>query len=588
MPTLPATRELAQPPAAPTGRLELLAQMGGVVESVAWSDDLLAAGIGSRLVLLDPLTLEFLGQTEPLPALIRDVVLHDGVAYLAAGDYGLVAVEVADPSNPRILDTFSADDALLNIAPAGDHLLGAFGSAGLQIIDLSDPGDLQAVSVVSPGQPVTTVAYADPLGVIVAGQELLTYDLSDMAAPVQRGETGITGNGRRLLVDGSTVYVAAEQAGVLVIDITLPEAPAVVGTMAPEDGVVGLTMVGDYVVAADYRAGMTVYAPDARASLGNVDTPGVAMAVTAGGGFVYVADYVGGIRQIDASDPAEPVERRAYQTLGWVNSVAVRDGLVAVAGMAGLGLVEVSDPATPVQRPVRFKLAAASNDVELDANRAYVVDPRHGLRIYDLTAAAPVEVGDYQIEGARAVIVHDQVAFLAHEIGLIVLDVSVLPPTRLGSLVREWRAADLLVLGETLYVADPAGAVWCLDVSNPVFVVEVGDWSQPAHGLTLADQVLVAAAGAYGLRTAAIGDRLHPLEMGRWLTYDARAVVTLDTIAFLADAVSGIHVIDLRNPAEPIGVGQVDTLGTALDIAIEGDTLFVADAAGGLLIYAWR
>jgi hypothetical protein len=105
-------------------------------------------------------------------------------------------------------------------------------------------------------------------------------------------------------------------------------------------------------------------------------------------------------------------------------------------------------------------------------------------------------------------------------------------------------------------------------------------------GLALGENILLAAAGDKGLRTAAIGDPTRPIEMGRWITEDARAVAVIDQMAYLADARSGVHVIDVQNPAEPDEMGVLRTPGTPLDIATDGERVYVADGAGGVLVYS--
>jgi hypothetical protein len=70
----------------------------------------------------------------------------------------------------------------------------------------------------------------------------------------------------------------------------------------------------------------------------------------------------------------------------------------------------------------------------------------------------------------------------------------------------------------------------------------------------------------------------------------ARAVAVVGDYAYVADDTSGVHVtsglqvIDVSDPANPIGVGSYDTPDHAYDVCASGDYTYVADGIGGLQI----
>jgi hypothetical protein len=68
------------------------------------------------------------------------------------------------------------------------------------------------------------------------------------------------------------------------------------------------------------------------------------------GDYVYVALGDSGLRVIDVSDPATPVEAGAYDTPGTASGVHVADDYVYVAaGLSGLRVIDISDPAHPME-----------------------------------------------------------------------------------------------------------------------------------------------------------------------------------------------------------------------------------------------
>ena len=580
------TAGVAQQPAA-VG-LRMLAQVGGTVESVAHQDGLVAAGVGPRLFLLDPDTLTPLGHTTVLPGLVREVALSGQRAFLGLGYAGLAIVDLADPAAPTVIGSFQPEGYVQGVAIEGDSVLLAAGSTGFWLLDASDPGDL-SVNYRLPLETASDVTVSGEYAYLLAGESLHILALGDPSAPLLVAELPLAQKARDVHVAGNRAYIAVGEEGVRVADISDHTAPVELFSFPSREGAMALDLLGDSILVADYSAGLTVIDANSGTILGEYDTPGTAMDLVAHKGSVFLADYSEGVEQIEVQDPDNPMEGRpSFETLGWVNKVAVDGPVMAAAGTAGLSILEL-DQLTELPAP-RSQLLAESDggksirDVLLQERRAYVVQDEVGLRIFDI-AGEPVEIGGYDRNRARAVAVGEEYAYLVHADGLLVLDIGVDPPSLVRQVAKEWEAADVLTTGKVLYVADKLGSVWVFDVSNPERLVETGRWERPAKGLALGEMILVAAAGAKGLRTAAIGDPTRPIEMGRWLTEDAREVAVIGQVAFLADARSGIHVIGLLNPAEPNEFGVLRTLGSPQGIAVDGERVYLADGAGGLMVY---
>jgi hypothetical protein len=89
--------------------------------------------------------------------------------------------------------------------------------------------------------------------------------------------------------------------------------------------------------------------PLAPVELGSLDTPGDALDVEVAGRLVFVADGTQGLRLIDASNRAAPVEVGSY-TAHPGYSVTAGGGLLYVAaGVSGLRILDVSDPERPLE-----------------------------------------------------------------------------------------------------------------------------------------------------------------------------------------------------------------------------------------------
>lgn len=73
--------------------------------------------------------------------------------------------------------------------------------------------------------------------------------------------------------------------------------------------------------------------------------------------------------------------------------------------------------------------------------------------------------------------------------------------------------------------------------------------------------------------------------MGSIATPDnALAVTVIGSTAYIADFASGLQIIDVSNPLEPLIIGSVDTPGSASAVTVIGSIAYVADFDGGLQI----
>ena len=77
---------------------------------------------------------------------------------------------------------------------------------------------------------------------------------------------------------------------------------------------------------------------------------GPAYAVAVQGNHAFVAAAEAGVRVIDVSDPATPIERGTYDTPGFAQDIYLAGGYIFVAAReAGLRVFDISDPTEPVE-----------------------------------------------------------------------------------------------------------------------------------------------------------------------------------------------------------------------------------------------
>ena len=233
------------------------------------------------------------------------------------------------------------------------------------------------------------------IGTLVPEQRLEVYDgdiltRAFLATPVLVTTLGITGEASDLFVLGTRAYVAAGTAGLQVVDISDPVAPALMGGYNTDGKAEGV-YVADNLVA-------------------------------------YIADGAEGLQVIDVSKPAKPKRLGGYKTGGYASGVWVVGDIAYLADGAskGLQIFDVSNPAAPA--PVRsIGTGGTAEDVYVAGNYAYVANGEKGLQVIDVDPLNPLTlVSEYDTHGfCRCAFVHGDRVYVADDTyGFRIIDIS--------------------------------------------------------------------------------------------------------------------------------------------------------------------
>ncbi len=104
--------------------VDFIGQWGGPSYAVAADGTHAYVGVGPRLVVLDiadPAHPALLGRTGVLGGVVRDIVLAGGYAYVAAGSAGLIVIDVSNPAAPVQVGAVDTAGDARGVALAGTH-----------------------------------------------------------------------------------------------------------------------------------------------------------------------------------------------------------------------------------------------------------------------------------------------------------------------------------------------------------------------------------------------------------------------------------------------------------------------------------
>jgi hypothetical protein len=584
-----------------------LAQLGGYAHAVAISGTVAYVAIAEHLTIVDistPANPVTVGRSAVMPDTIKNLQIVGDLAYLADGPGGLRIVSIANPVAPAEIGHYDTVSDTIGLVVSGNLAYLTEDGRGLQIVDISNPtvpapvGFYPLPAIVPDVSVVGTYVFIGRKDTLA----FLSLDVSDPVHPKPAGPSNWwnTDGIPTFELAGGYMYVAAG-ATLLVFDVThhpadLSYAESMVhlwGGTASD-----LAVDGDYLyIAAGPSSGLLVVSiaiPDMPLGAGQYYTD--AQRLAAAGHYAYLSsEFEGGVRVIDARDPASPVEN-AYWLDGPQNATAITlSGSYAYVGVAephspqgGLHVIDVADPAMP--REVGFtRSTRPSAGIAVSGTLAYAVHG-DGLIIFSvLDPNAPQELSFTKVESyPQAVGVTGHYAYVAASYGgLKILDVSA--PTE-PSLVHTESAnvKDVTIAGNrAYYLTDPglftSPVLVVLDVSAPAEPVELGreELQVLPQRVKVAGRYACIAAADLGLQIIDVADPRSPVEAGLFAADSASDVTVAENFAYVLGA-QGLHVIDVSNPADPVEVGFYPNLSGRL--VVNRRRIFVVSGQGALTI----
>jgi hypothetical protein len=211
--------------------------------------------------------------------------------------------------------------------------------------------------------------------------------------------------------------------------------------------------------------------------------------VDVAGGYAYLSgsaqwtgsNYLGGLRILDVSDPANPVLVSSAGTssssvlFAW--SVQVSNHYAYVAGrgqwtgsnfLDGLKIFDVADPAHPVLIGNGPTTAEDVWGASISGDYAYVANYNAGLEVLDISdRAAPVRLGGIDTGYAHDARAAGDYVFVVGQPSVAVVSATdPANPMRVGSYDNGEYSRGIEVVGNTAYVANGDGGLVILEISE--------------------------------------------------------------------------------------------------------------------------
>jgi hypothetical protein len=292
-----------------------------------------------------------------------------------------------------------------------------------------------------------------------------------------------------------------------------------------------------------------------------------------------------------------------YQALG----VEVKDGYLYVADYGGgVKIFDIHDPSAPFLAGAIATGDSLSNpcDVAVCGDYAYLADEDEGARIFDISDPDAARfVGSYLDEDTwpcfAEIAVRDNYVYAGSYDGIWVIDVS--DPTAPSAVVKgfptdhPYDCYGMAFQGNYLYVADnqsTGAGLRIVNIADPTQPQEVGflPSTRPADVVVSGDYAYFADH-SQGMRVVDVSNPGSPAQVpggvfapGSPGSFAFDGIALVGTTVYISDYYGKVYVVDVSIPAAPVQRSLISGLYWPVAIAAEGGYIFVAEDTAGITI----
>lgn len=317
---------------------------------------------------------------------------------------GMSVVDISSPSSPVTVNEIAGITAEEIFIKDG-YIYTVDHSAGLKIYDISNAvtptlsGKIAASSLESSNLAAVRGSYAYVFTWFY--KEMYIYDISDPTHPVEKRiqNMGVITNDIKL--SGNYAYLAASDSGLIVMDISNPFTPVVVGN-CPTSLARGVYVNGNYAYIAGDNGGfyiIDISNPASPTQVGNwVNGNNSTFDVYVRDNYAYLADANQGLMVLDIGNPANPTLLYSDSTPMNSRHVFIQDDYLYIdkprEDFYIYYIYKVSDPANP--RLVKTISLESKGDLVIKQDKAFAAT-YNDITVYDISN--PSSTADFPVIG---------------------------------------------------------------------------------------------------------------------------------------------------------------------------------------------
>ncbi len=543
--------ELVRPVSGPAGEnLQLKLNLANDMEDLHASLNL---DLGNRHAILDEID---------LPGNLEKVVIdrQRQLAFLANSFAGLQIIDISDPGNNRLVGAIDIPGHAWDIKLRGDILFLAAAQGGLRIIDVSNPANPRFISeLILPGSPLL-----------------------------------------KLAIYQNTIYATSGSKGLQIIDISDLKYPQFVARVKNSAEAWGLTRTGNHLYVSTGRYRLDVFDlrnPREPVRTEQLSLPGMVQEMAVRDGYLFAPTREGGLLVFDIGDREHPARIATAYPDDSVETISIEGSKALLANRTGeLFVYDLTNPVVP-EKVLVTDLFFKPRNIALHNNNLYVAGGLSGLKVIDLEKISRKKLlNAFNVPGnLHRIIADDGYYYLAtknnglyvarkqQEGKLPVIVAHLKLPKEFQNMVRS---------GDYLYLAYRKEGVLVADISRPERPAIVSKLNHPGRYIDIAmggnRLYITSAGGELLIVNATFPENL--ILTGHLELPGPEQLAVRDNRVYVAST-GGLHIIDVSNPSRPIEISNkslpwpLQEFAKSHQMTVRGDSVFLAAGPAALIHY---
>jgi hypothetical protein len=437
------------------------------------------------------------------------------------------------------------------------------------------------------------------------GNKMQIATFSDPQSPVKIGSvilSDIVEDLVRTSINGTQHIVASGGSKMWLINVQNPTTPTLVADVevAPGTTCEGIATSSTYAYVAAGGAGFKIYNisdPSNPTLVTSIDSLEYCESVVISGQYAFIA---AGSRShiVDITNPAAPIYVGRIDGYGGYHQyLNVRSGYAYVCNYdAGFAVVNINDPSNPVN-VVDIPSGYRTARIIFDGNYAYVAIGDAGVAIYNVVnPASPVYVTTILTTGRAASLYYGAITIGGTPTGHIfvanrnpapgISAINVSDPN--SPVTTSFLAAVPAATGSAfipfydngkVYVAYGSAGLRILDVQNPsnVSLLGTADLGGDSREVVVSGNYAYVAARDSGVYVVDVTDPTNPVKIKTLQTPRARGITINGSVVYVAASDSGMGMIDISNPSNPVIVGYTGSEVYGENVEVSGNIAGITD-----------
>jgi hypothetical protein len=256
----------------------------------------------------------------------------NGKVYVAYGTAGLRIVDVTTPSQPSVLSTLALSGESRGVVVSGSYAYVAAMDSGVHVVDVTNPASPARLSTIGTSRARGIAMNGNYVYVGTRDSGLVVLNISTPATPTWL--TTVRGLDIEAVAAAGNVVGVSLYSTIRFYDVTLPASPVVKGsTPTLKTGNEGFAIAGNYAYVPDGDS-LKIFNIANLATptlLSKIKTGGYGYAAALAGGYCYVAAEAAGVRAINITNPAAPVEDGYYDGVPQSRGIAANGAFIYAA-----------------------------------------------------------------------------------------------------------------------------------------------------------------------------------------------------------------------------------------------------------------